>query len=214
MALLLLITTISHHCKTHVVIKYHLAQLFTQLLIPLHDFFLLASLYLAFTSSRPMIMAEGAAATLPHASHRRHHTCCRFVPTMCPAEGAENSAAGRCSATSKLHLSAVAILGLGVSIFTKILPFIAAFSGFGDPIPWLVCLAFFFAKGFIKPGLGNQVAYQFVSLFRCSSLGLGYSLVFSEALLASAIPLISVAPIKKDGEREKEGDRLEVFVTI
>ncbi|XP_058762673.1 dicarboxylate transporter 1, chloroplastic-like [Vicia villosa] len=93
--------------------------------------------------------------------------------------------------TQPLPLGAVAILGLGVSVLTKTLPFVAAFSGFGDPIPWLICLAFFFAKGFIKTGLGNRVAYQFVSLFGSSSLGLGYSLVFSEALLAPAIPSVS-----------------------
>ncbi|XLS45008.1 hypothetical protein HN51_001873 [Arachis hypogaea] len=71
---------------------------------------------------------------------------------------------------------AVAILEFGVSILTKILPFAAAF---------------FFAKGFIKPSLGNRVACQFVSLFRSSSLGLGYSLVFSKALLTPAIPSVS-----------------------
>ncbi|KAF7805403.1 dicarboxylate transporter 1, chloroplastic [Senna tora] len=90
-----------------------------------------------------------------------------------------------------LPLGAVALLGLGVSVLTKTLTFAAAFSGFGDPIPWLICLAFFFARGFIKTGLGNRIAYQFVSLFGSSSLGLGYSLVFSEALLAPAIPSVS-----------------------
>ncbi|QHO12885.1 uncharacterized protein DS421_15g510770 [Arachis hypogaea] len=93
-----------HHRKTHVIIRYHLTQLFIQLLSPLHGFPLLASLHLASASSRPMIMAEGAAATLPHASRRRHHACRRFIPMMRLAEGAENSAAGRCSATSKLVL--------------------------------------------------------------------------------------------------------------
>ncbi|XLS68006.1 hypothetical protein HN51_019029 [Arachis hypogaea] len=93
--------------------------------------------------------------------------------------------------TQPLPLGAVALLGLGISVLTKTLTFAAAFSGFGDPIPWLICFAFFFAKGFIKTGLGNRIAYQFVSLFGSSSLGLGYSLVFSEALLAPAIPSVS-----------------------
>lgn len=93
--------------------------------------------------------------------------------------------------TQPLPLGAVAVLGLGVSVLTKTLTFAAAFSGFGDPIPWLICLAFFFARGFIKTGLGNRIAYQFVYLFGSSSLGLGYSLVFSEALLAPAIPSVS-----------------------
>eukprot|EP00850_Spirogloea_muscicola_P009580 SM000054S18066 [mRNA] locus=s54:176425:178983:- [translate_table: standard] len=90
-----------------------------------------------------------------------------------------------------LPLGAVAIMGLGATVLTRTLTFAAAFSAFGDPIPWLIALAFFFAKGFIKTGLGNRVAYQFVSLFGGSSLGLGYSLVFSEALLAPAIPSVS-----------------------
>ncbi|KAB5520450.1 hypothetical protein DKX38_024769 [Salix brachista] len=93
--------------------------------------------------------------------------------------------------TQPLPLGAVGLMGLGASVLTKTLIFTAAFSVFGDPIPWLIALAFFFAHGFIKTGLGNQIAYQFVSLFGSSSLGLGYSLVFSEALLAPAIPSVS-----------------------
>ncbi|CAA7404148.1 unnamed protein product [Spirodela intermedia] len=93
--------------------------------------------------------------------------------------------------TQPLPLGAVALMGLGAAVLTKTLTFAAAFSAFGDPIPWLIALAFFFARGFIKTGLGNRVAYQFVSMFGSSSLGLGYSLVFSEALLAPAIPSVS-----------------------
>ncbi|KAL8129340.1 hypothetical protein V2J09_018495 [Rumex salicifolius] len=93
--------------------------------------------------------------------------------------------------TQPLPLGAVALMGLGASVVTKTLTFSAAFSAFGDPIPWLIALAFFFARGFIKTGLGNRIAYQFVRLFGSSSLGLGYSLVFSEALLAPAIPSVS-----------------------
>ncbi|PHT26612.1 Dicarboxylate transporter 1, chloroplastic [Capsicum baccatum] len=62
---------------------------------------------------------------------------------------------------------------------------------FGDTIPWLITLAFIFAKGFIKTRLGNKIACQFVKLFGSSSLELGYSLVFSEALLAPAILSVS-----------------------
>ncbi|CAA2961905.1 dicarboxylate transporter 1, chloroplastic [Olea europaea subsp. europaea] len=92
--------------------------------------------------------------------------------------------------------SAIAVGSCGVDGSWRVcsdqnLTFAAAFSAFGDPIPWLIALAFFFARGFIKTGLGNRIAYQFVSLFGSSSLGLGYSLVFSEALLAPAIPSVS-----------------------
>ena len=93
--------------------------------------------------------------------------------------------------TQPLPLGAVALLGLGAAVLTKTLTFAAAFSAFGDPIPWLIALAFFFARGFIKTGLGSRVAYAFVAAFGSSTLGLGYSLVFAEALLAPAIPSVS-----------------------
>ena len=61
-----------------------------------------------------------------------------------------------------VSLGAVALLGLGAFMLTKTLTFAAAFSACGDPIPWLITLAFFFARGFIKTGLENQIAYQLV----------------------------------------------------
>jgi di/tricarboxylate transporter len=72
-----------------------------------------------------------------------------------------------------------------------ILPFAGAFSAFSSEIPWLIALAFFLARGFIKTGLGNRIAYYVVSLFGKSTLGLTYSLVFSEAILAPAIPSLA-----------------------
>ena len=74
---------------------------------------------------------------------------------------------------------------------TGLLPFSAAFSAFASEIPWLIALAFFLARGFIKTGLGNRIAYLIVSAFGKSTLGLTYSLVFSEAILAPAIPSLA-----------------------
>ena len=93
--------------------------------------------------------------------------------------------------TNPLPLGAVAMIGLTVSMTTGLLPFSAAFSAFSSEIPWLIALAFFLARGFIKTGLGNRIAYKIVSLFGKSTLGLTYSLVFSEALLAPAIPSLA-----------------------
>eukprot|EP00239_Pterosperma_sp_CCMP1384_P007091 CAMPEP_0197844158 /NCGR_PEP_ID=MMETSP1438-20131217/1138_1 /TAXON_ID=1461541 /ORGANISM="Pterosperma sp., Strain CCMP1384" /LENGTH=564 /DNA_ID=CAMNT_0043454795 /DNA_START=70 /DNA_END=1764 /DNA_ORIENTATION=- len=90
-----------------------------------------------------------------------------------------------------LPLGAVAMVGLGVSMVTGILTFPAAFSAFATEIPWLIAIAFFLAKGFIKTGLGNRIAYMVVSLFGSTSLGLTYSLVLSELFLAPAIPSLA-----------------------
>ena len=93
--------------------------------------------------------------------------------------------------TGPLPLGAVAILALGVCMMTNTLTFAQSFSAMASEIPWLIALAFFFAKGFAKTRLGERVAYQFVRMFGSTSLGLTYSLVFSEALLAPAIPSVA-----------------------
>lgn len=56
---------------------------------------------------------------------------------------------------------------------------------------WLIAIAFWLSKGFIKSGLGNRIAYSIVSLFGKTTLGLTYSLVMAEALLAPAIPSVA-----------------------
>ena len=59
------------------------------------------------------------------------------------------------------------------------------------PCRWLIAIAFWLSGGFIKSGLGNRVAYYIVSIFGKTTLGLAYSLVFAEALLAPAIPSVA-----------------------
>mmetsp|Transcript_69329 Transcript_69329/g.219368 ORF Transcript_69329/g.219368 Transcript_69329/m.219368 type:complete len:571 (-) Transcript_69329:1084-2796(-) len=93
--------------------------------------------------------------------------------------------------TQPLPLGAVAMMGLGVTMVTKTLTFAQAFSAFAGEIPWLIAIAFFLARGFIKTGLGNRIAYLIVAAFGKSSLGLTYSLVFAEAILAPAIPSVA-----------------------
>lgn len=93
--------------------------------------------------------------------------------------------------TTPLPLGAVAFLGLGAAMLTKTLTFAQAFSAFSSEIPWLIAIAFWLSKGFIKSGLGNRIAYTIVSLFGKTTLGLTYSLVFAEALLAPLIPSVA-----------------------
>eukprot|EP00736_Rhodelphis_marinus_P000081 Rmarinus@m.11827 len=90
--------------------------------------------------------------------------------------------------TQPLPLGAVALLGLGASCLFGVLTFNQAFSAFATEIPWLIAIAFFFSRGFVKTGLGTRLAYLIVSHFGHTTLGLCYSLVFGELLLAPAIP--------------------------
>lgn len=89
---------------------------------------------------------------------------------------------------SPLPVGAWAFLGLTTAVLTKTLTFAAAFSAFTSEVIWLIVISFFFARGFVKTGLGDRVANYFVVWLGKSTLGLSYGLTVSEALIAPAMP--------------------------
>lgn len=89
---------------------------------------------------------------------------------------------------SPLPVGAWAFLGLTTSVVTKTLAFPTAFSAFTSEVIWLIVISFFFARGFVKTGLGDRIATYFVKWLGKSTLGLSYGLTFSEVLIAPAMP--------------------------
>ncbi|PPS10087.1 hypothetical protein GOBAR_AA10561 [Gossypium barbadense] len=89
---------------------------------------------------------------------------------------------------SPLPVGAWAFIGLTTSIVTKTLPFASAFSAFTNEVIWLIVISFFFARGFVKTGLGDRIATYFVKWLGKSTLGLSYGLTLSEAFIAPAMP--------------------------
>ncbi|KAF8411415.1 hypothetical protein HHK36_003964 [Tetracentron sinense] len=89
---------------------------------------------------------------------------------------------------SPLPVGAWAFLGLTTSIVTQTLSFSAAFGAFTNEVIWLIVISFFFARGFVKTGLGDRIATYFVKWLGKSTLGLSYGLTISEALIAPAMP--------------------------
>lgn len=87
-----------------------------------------------------------------------------------------------------LPVGAWAFLGLTAAVATRTLPFTAAFSAFTNEVIWLIVISFFFARGFVKTGLGDRVATYFVKWLGRSTLGLSYGLAISEAFIAPAMP--------------------------
>ncbi|XP_068637596.1 dicarboxylate transporter 2.1, chloroplastic-like [Aristolochia californica] len=87
-----------------------------------------------------------------------------------------------------LPVGAWAFLSLTTSIITKTLSFSAAFGAFTNEVIWLIVISFFFARGFVKTGLGDRIATYFVKCLGKSTLGLSYGLTISEALIAPAMP--------------------------
>lgn len=88
-------------------------------------------------------------------------------------------------------MGAIVIIGISTLLLTQTLTLEQGLSGFHDPIAWLVFLSFSIAKGIIKTGLGERVAYFFVSVLGKNPLGLSYGLVITDCLLAPAIPSVT-----------------------
>jgi DASS family divalent anion:Na+ symporter len=87
-----------------------------------------------------------------------------------------------------LPMGAMAIIAIALTALTRTLRVGDSLSGFANTTIWLIVLAFFVARGFIKTGLGRRIAYLFVALLGKRSLGLGYGLVATDLVLAPAIP--------------------------
>lgn len=83
---------------------------------------------------------------------------------------------------------AIVLLGVTAVMLTGVLTPAEALRGYSDPIVWMVLAAFFISRGLIKTGLGRRIALLFVRAIGGRSLGLGYSLVATDLLLATIIP--------------------------
>jgi len=87
-----------------------------------------------------------------------------------------------------LPMGAVAVLGIAATTITGTLGIADALSGFGHRVIWLVVMAFFISRGFIKTGLAMRIAYGFIRLLGRKTLGLGYSMVATDLVLAPVVP--------------------------
>src|SRR5215210_5297681 len=83
---------------------------------------------------------------------------------------------------------AVVLLGVTAIMLTGALSPVDALRGYADPIVWLVLAAFLISRGMIKTGLGRRIALLFVKAIGSRSLGLGYSLISTDLVLATIIP--------------------------
>ncbi len=82
----------------------------------------------------------------------------------------------------------VVIVALAVTVLTGVLPIGEALDGYSSPTVWLVLAAFLIARALIKTGLARRIALLFIRAFGKTALGLSYSLIASDVILASVIP--------------------------
>jgi DASS family divalent anion:Na+ symporter len=80
------------------------------------------------------------------------------------------------------------MLAVAAVVLTGTLSPAKAFEGFASPTVLLVVIAFMVAQAVVKSGLGRRISLFMVSLFGRSSLGLAYSIVLTDALIAPAFP--------------------------
>ena len=92
------------------------------------------------------------------------------------------------SITRPLPIGGVSILAFALTVLTGTLPMDKAILGFGNSSIWMIAMAFFIARGFIKTGLGRRIALNFVRLFGKKTLGLAYSLIGVDLIMAPATP--------------------------
>jgi len=80
------------------------------------------------------------------------------------------------------------ILALSASILTGTLEASEAYSGFGQGFILLIVVAFMIGRGVVNSGLGARIAYVMVRMFGKTTLGLGYSMVATDMIIAAAFP--------------------------
>lgn len=84
--------------------------------------------------------------------------------------------------------SAIVFLGVVALAISRAVPIERALSGYADKYVWLVLAAFFISRAMIKTGLGHRIALIFIRLIGRKTIGLGYSLVITDFILASFVP--------------------------
>lgn len=80
------------------------------------------------------------------------------------------------------------MLAVAAVVLTGTLTPAKAFEGFSSSTVLLVVVAFMVAQAVVKSGLGRRISLFMVGLFGRSSLGLAYSIVVTDALIAPAFP--------------------------
>ena len=112
------------------------------------------------------------------------------------------------------------MLAVAAVVLTGTISPAKAFGGFANASVLLVVIAFLVAQAVVKSGLGRRISLFMVSRFGRSSLGLAYSIVLTDAVIAPAFPsntarggvlfpiVLSVAQGSGSRPEDAEGRRL------
>ncbi|MDR3565176.1 MAG: DASS family sodium-coupled anion symporter [Negativicutes bacterium] len=87
-----------------------------------------------------------------------------------------------------LPMAAVILISTVFGITVKLFPLKDALAAWGNPTIWLVFIAFLFARGFLKTGLGRRIALLLTRAFGDSTLKLAYVLAANDLIISPALP--------------------------
>ena len=85
-------------------------------------------------------------------------------------------------------VGAWAFMALTFTVATKTLTFQEGLAALTNEVIWLIVVATFFARAFIKTGFGDRLGLLFVKAFGHTTLRLAYGLQTAEAALSPAMP--------------------------
>ena len=118
------------------------------------------------------------------------------------------------------------ILAVAVVVLTGTISPAKAFGGFANASVILVVIAFLVTQAVVKSGLGRRISLFMVSRFGRSSVGLAYSIVLTDAVIAPGFPsntargsvlypiVLSVAQGSDSRPDDPEGRRLGGYLTF
>src|SRR5258705_11809497 len=85
-------------------------------------------------------------------------------------------------------LLTASLLAVSAGVLTRTVDPGKAFAGFANASVLLVVVAFLVANAVVKSALGRRISLLVVSVFGRSTLGLGYSIFLTDAMIAPAFP--------------------------
>ena len=87
-----------------------------------------------------------------------------------------------------LPIFVASILALAVAVLTRLLTPQQAYSGFSQGFILLIVVAFLVSQAVVKSGLGKRIALHIIKKFGRSTIGLAYSMLATDLLIAPAFP--------------------------
>src|SRR5277367_5794936 len=85
-------------------------------------------------------------------------------------------------------LLTASLMAVSAAVLSRTVDPAKAFAGFANQSVLLVIVAFLVANAVVKSGLGKRISLLVVSVFGRSTLGLGYSIFITDAMIAPAFP--------------------------